>query len=51
MAKTKTQCPVGRAMKSAGFKTPQQVERKMRRHHTSFDSPRKAEARMKRGRR
>ncbi len=50
MAKTKTQCPVGRAMKSAGFKTPQQSERKMR-HHSSFDSPRKAESGMKRRKR
>ncbi len=31
MAKTKTQCPVGRAMKSAGFKTPQQAESALRR--------------------
>ena len=31
MAKTKTQCPVGRAMKSAGFKTPKEVESRLQR--------------------
>ncbi len=31
MAKTKMQCPVGRAMKSAGFKTPKEAESALRR--------------------
>jgi len=50
MAKTKMQCPVGRAMKSAGFKTPQQSERNMG-SRGSFHSPQRAERRMKKRRR
>ena len=36
----KKQCPVGRAMKAAGFKTPQKAELKMHRM-----TPQKAELR------